>query len=296
MLLGHHANMRSLTAVATALVAASTSTVMAVGTNHPDNDYTCRSERHPNPVIMLHGLMSSSHVGLNKLEEWLQDHDFCTFSLTYGVSTNPSVGGLTPIADSSKEIESFIRDVKRRTGASKVDLVGHSEGAFQALYVAKFGKVAQDIDKIVGIAPPTHGTEPASISQYVDGLKELDQLLASISYTAAGCGACFDLVENGGAVKRLTDGKIVQPGNSVTIIASKTDEVLIPPETAFVREPGVTNIWLQDVCPQDMTQHIPEGYDENIWNLVLNALQKTPRRRFQCVPGPPPFTGRSSAQ
>ncbi|CEJ86944.1 hypothetical protein VHEMI04255 [[Torrubiella] hemipterigena] len=284
--------MRIQTAAALVAISSLASTPFAMNTSNPDNNYSCRSDKHPNPVVMLHGLMSSALVGLNKLEKWLQDQDFCTFSLTYGISSlDPTIGGITPVAESAVEIEDFIKDVKRRTGASKIDLIGHSEGGFQALYVAKFGKIAQDLDKIVAIAPPTHGVHPVSISEYVDGLKALNELLAGLSYTAAGCGACFDLTEGGGGVTRLTDGKIVQPGNKVTIIASRTDEVLFPPETAFVHESGVTNIWVQDVCPKDTTQHVPEGYDMNIWNIALNALEGKPKRRFRCVASPPAYLG-----
>ena len=51
-----------------------------------------------------------------------------------------------------------------QTGAAKADLVGHSEGGFQTLYVTKTQGISDRIDKVVAIVPPTHGTTVAGIT------------------------------------------------------------------------------------------------------------------------------------
>jgi len=38
------------------------------------------------------------------------------------------VGGLTDIRDSAKELDTFVDKVLEATGATQVDLIGHSEG------------------------------------------------------------------------------------------------------------------------------------------------------------------------
>jgi triacylglycerol esterase/lipase EstA (alpha/beta hydrolase family) len=68
------------------------------------------------------------------------------------------VEGLKPISESAAEVVEFMRDVKSKTGAEKIDLVGHSEGAFQTLYATKFGEVKDLVQRVFAIAPPTHGT------------------------------------------------------------------------------------------------------------------------------------------
>lgn len=203
-------------------------------------------------------------------------------------AASPSSADSKPIKDSAPQIAAYIKEVVRKTGHAQVDLVGHSEGAFQTLYVPKFEGVTHLVDKIAAIAPPTHATT-------FDGLYKLAYLLGNGSREAVddvlyavGCAACDDLGTGGAAVKRLNDGKpIVQPGNSLTVIASKHDELVTPPETSFVHEHGVNNLWVQDTCKFDPVGHIGEAYDLNVWNLVKNVLDEKPGREFVCVAGSP---------
>ncbi|KAJ5896988.1 uncharacterized protein N7473_006387 [Penicillium subrubescens] len=269
------------TVLTTSLLAASAASATGI------NDFSCTSDS--NPVVLLHGLGATYYEDLNYLQYWLQNQGYCTFSLTYGAYDGfPFVGGLKPINESASEIAAYIKEVLQKTGKTKVDLVGHSEGAFQSLYVPKFEGVSGLIDKIAAIAPPTHATSFA-------GLIDLAYLLGNASRTvvgdvldAVGCGACDDLVSGGAAITRLNDGTpIVQEGNKVTIIASKYDELVTPPKTSFIDEDGVTNRWVQDTCPLDPVGHIGEAYDLNVWNLVKNVLDDTPDRKFVCLLGSP---------
>ncbi|KAJ5132084.1 hypothetical protein N7448_006242 [Penicillium atrosanguineum] len=251
------------------------------------NDYSCTSDS--NPVVLLHGLGATYYEDLNYMQYWLQNQGYCTYSLTYGAYEGfPLVGGLKHIADSAPEIAAFIKEVVEKTGKSKVDLVGHSEGAFQSLYVPKFEGVSGLIDKIAAIAPPTHDTTFAGLYNLAYLLGNLTRDVVADVLDTVGCGACDDLGPDGAAIVRLNDGNpIVQEGNKVTIIASKYDELVTPPETAFVHEDGVTNLWIQSTCPLDPVGHIGEAYDLNVWNLVKNVLDETPNRKFICLLGSP---------
>ncbi|RZS36553.1 lipase (class 2) [Herbihabitans rhizosphaerae] len=239
-----------------------------------DNDFSCRlSPEHPRPVVVLHGLGATYYEDLNFLQADLAQRGWCTFSLTYGAYPGfPFVGGLRAIADSAPEIKAFVQRVAKATGAQKVDIVGHSEGGFQSLYVTKTQGISHLIDKVVAIAPPTHGTT-------FGGLYKLAYLFGSVSRELIdqvlrlfGCPACTDLGPDGRAVKVLNDGPITRPGVTYTIITSRYDEMVTPTETSFVREPGVTNQYVQDFCPLDPVGHIGEAYDTNVWHLVRNAL------------------------
>ncbi|KAJ6167125.1 hypothetical protein N7470_002572 [Penicillium chermesinum] len=264
-----------------ALLGASTAFASAI------NDYSCESSS--NPVVLLHGLGATYYEDLNFLQFWLQNDGYCTYSLTYGAYEGfPFVGGLKPIKESAPEIAAFIKEVVQKTGKSKVNLVGHSEGAFQSLYVPKFEGVADLIDKIIPIAPPTHATTFANLYDLAYILGNASRALIGEVLDTVGCGACNDLGPDGAAVDRLNDGTpILQPGNEITVIASKSDELVTPPETAFIHEAGVKNTWIQDTCPLDPVGHIGEAYDLNVWNLVKNALDSTPDRKFVCVLGSP---------
>lgn len=267
-------------------------TPMPVANNPPSlahNDFSCRSSSHMNPVVLLHGLGATYYEDLNALEAWLKLQDFCTFSITYGAYDGfPLVGGLKPIAESSEQVAAFIEEVKTKTAASKIDLVGHSEGGFLVLYTPKFGGVANIVDRIVAIAPPTHGTTFANLIDIAYLAGNGSRELVGEAVDAVGCSACNDLLGDGSAVMKMNDGEpIVQSGNQATIITSRFDELVTPTTTAFVTEDSVNNIYIQDYCPLDIAGHIGEAYDTNVWNLVLNSLEDRIGRRFFCLAGPP---------
>lgn len=267
----------------TALAATASAIPTARDLSH--NDFSCKSPR--NPVVLLHGLGATFYEDINFLETFLKTKGFCTFSITYGDYDGfPLVGGLKPIAESSQQIAAFVKQVQQKTGASKIDLVGHSEGAFQSLYTPKFGGIASIIDNIVAIAPPTHGTNFAGLYKLAQTLginNGVDAILNKV-----GCKACTELVTGGAAIQKLNDGSpIVQQGTTVTVIASRFDELVTPTMTSFIDEAGVNNIYVQDYCPFDPVGHIGEAYDLNVWNLVLNSLEKQVGRKFICLLGSP---------
>ncbi|KAJ3495905.1 hypothetical protein NLG97_g3052 [Lecanicillium saksenae] len=254
------------------------------------NDFSCRSSDHPNPVVVLHGLGATYYEDLNFLEGFLQTKGFCTFSLTYGAYDGfPFVGGLKPIDESSHQIAALIKEVHEKTGASKIDIVGHSEGGFQSLYVPKFRDgISELVDNIVAIAPPTHGTTFANLWKLAPLLGKNSREDIGAILRKVGCAPCDEISVEGSSIKKLNDGNpIVQPGNKVTVIASKYDELVTPTTTSFVEEDGVNNIYVQDYCPFDPVGHIGEAYDLNVWNLVLNSLENQVGRKFICLAGSP---------
>jgi pimeloyl-ACP methyl ester carboxylesterase len=270
-----------------AVLALFSSIVSAYVYTDPNNDFSCRSSSHPNPVVTLHGLGATYYEDINYLGDWLRTQGFCVFRLTYGAYEGfPFIGGLTPVSDSAAEIASFVRQVQSQTGATKVDLVGHSEGGFQSLFVPKFQGVAPIVERIVAIAPPTHGTtfdNLETLAIALDASAAVNDVLKTL-----GCFACTDLTIGASAVQALDQGPIVQPGNRVTIITSRTDELVTPPSISFItNEPNVTNQYVQDACPLDPVGHIGEGYDLNVWNMVLNALEDAHGRLFPCSFGSP---------
>ena len=244
---------------------------------------------HPDPVVLLHGLGANASEDINLLQSHLAGEGYCTWAFTYGAHPGFGfVGGLRPIADSAAEIRDRILAVLATTGASRVDLVGHSEGAFQSLYVTKTQGIADRIDSVVAIAPPTHGTTFGGLYRLAYLFGAASRQLVDRVLTTFGCPACSDLGTDGTAVQRLDDGPIAQPGVRYTVITSRTDLLVTPTETSFVREPGVVNQYVQDFCPLDPVGHLGEAYDPNVWRLVDNALDPASAvTRFRCAVGFP---------
>jgi len=247
------------------------------------NDWTCQpSAAHPRPVVLLHGLGSNAQQNWTMHGPAVAKADYCVFSVTYGV-TQYGFGGLAPIDASAREIGAFIDRVLEATGAAKVDLVGHSEGAFQSLYVTKVTGYAPKVGRVVALAPPTHGTTFAGIVTL--GRTLGGQELVNAFTDGAGCFACTDLIEGGPGVARLVDGPIAQPGVAYTIVATRYDAVVTPTSTSFVREPGVTNYYIQDRCPFDPVGHIGIAADTGVTSMILNGLD--PAAPVRCGVGLP---------
>jgi triacylglycerol esterase/lipase EstA (alpha/beta hydrolase family) len=245
-----------------------------------------RSETHPNPLVLLHGLGGNGPGNYSYLGPYLAARGYCAFTLTYGqASPAIPVGGTVSIAQSAAEIEAFVDRVRTATGAAKVDLVGHSEGGFQSIYGPKVRGYAAKVGKVVALAPPTHGTTfggLVSVGAFLGLGPLVDQVLREF-----GCPACEELIVGGAAVDQLTGGPIAQPGVKYTVIASRFDALVTPHETSFIREPGVRNEFVQDSCPIDPVGHVGLAFDPTVAQLVANALDPAHASRVVCGFGPP---------
>jgi len=250
------------------------------------NNWSCQpSAAHPQPVVLLHGLGGNGPGNFSTLGPYLASAGFCAYAPTYGEAVpGVPVGGITPIPQSAAEISAFIGQVLAATGAAKVDLVGHSEGAFQALYGPKFvaGEAAA-IARVVALAPPTHGTSFDSLVTIADdlGVSPLTDVII-----AAGCPACSGLTTGSSLVASLNAGPVAQPGIAYTIIASTHDELVTPYGTEFVNEPGVADETVQNFCPLDPVGHIGLAYDTDVAQLVRNALDPANPVPVTCSAGP----------
>lgn len=251
------------------------------------DDWTCRpSAAHPNPVVLLHGLGGNGPGNYSYLGPQVAAAGYCAFSLTYG-QASPAfpVGGTVSITKSAPEIAAFIDRVLTTTGAAKVDIVGHSEGGFHSLYGPKVLGYSGKVGHVVAMAPPTHGTTFGGLVSVGDflGLRPVvDIVLATF-----GCQACPEILVGGSAVQALTSGPIAQPGVEYTIIATKYDALVTPHETSFVREPGVRNMFVQDVCPFDPVGHVGLAFDSGVAQMVINGLDPAAAKPVVCGFGPP---------
>jgi triacylglycerol esterase/lipase EstA (alpha/beta hydrolase family) len=258
----------------------------ATGPSAGFNDWNCRpSAAHPEPVVLLHGLGGNGPGNFSALGPYLASAGFCAYAPTYGEAIpGVPVGGITPIPQSAAEIAAFIGRVLAATGAAKADLVGHSEGGFQALYGPKFvpGEAAT-VARVVALAPPTHGTTFASLVTIADSLGASPLTDAIL---AAGCPACNELTTGSDLVASLNTGPVAQPGIAYTIIASTHDELVTPYGTEFVSEPGVDNETVQASCPLDPVGHIGLAYDTDVAQLVRNALDPAHPVPLTCTAGP----------
>lgn len=232
-------------------LSAISATVAAPLTRRGVNDFSCKpSSADQRPLVFLHGLGATYYEDLNFMQDYFSSMSYCTFSITYGAYDGfPYVGGLKAIDESAPQLAAYIETVLEKTGASQVDLIGHSEGGFMSLYLPKFDAKGK-VRRVAAIAPPSHGTDFASLYKLALALGPAGTTLTKDVLDLFGCDACADLVVGSPIINKLNNGGIAQSGVQYTIITSKADELVTPaPAASFVSEAGVRNVLIQDVCP-----------------------------------------------
>ena len=231
------------------------------------NDWSCKpSAEHPYPVILVPGTFESMAKNWSTLSPYLKSAGYCVFALNYG-ETN-GVYATAPVADSAQELAPFVDAVRASTGAKKVDLVGHSQGGMMPRYYMGFLGGANNVNKLIGIAPSNHGTEGVIVPP--------PGFVADPNYTGLGCAACADQQAGSAFMQKLNSIGDTVAGPSYTVISTVHDEVVIPYNSQFLSGPArqVTNITIQDKCPADLFEHDQTPNDPVVHQIVAHALGK----------------------
>jgi triacylglycerol lipase len=251
------------------------------------NDFSCRpSAAHPDPVVLVHGLGATMGENWATYAPLLANHGYCVFALTYGLDPGePFVGGLQRMEDSSAELASFVDRVLAATGASKVDLVGHSEGTVMPQYYLKFRGGAAKVDKYVAITPLYDGTTLLGIGALLAALEAAfpDQAAQFTAGFDTLCGSCQEFLRGSPFLQHLyADGVYAVPGVSYTTIMTRYDELVTPYTSGRLDAPNATNIVVQDECGLDFAEHIAVAFDPTVGQDILNALDPAHRQPVPC--------------
>jgi len=278
----------------------------------PGSNVPCSpSAEHPDPVILVHGLAADQNDNWQALSPFLADNGYCVYSLTYGNMTSDprpldELGALTDMAASAEELAVFVEQVQTATHASKVDIVGHSEGGTVPDYYLKFLGGSTAVAHFVTLSGVIHGTR-------LGGLAELYDLGAAYGFSPeetalAGplCTACTQMFTGSAfmvsrdapnaqaspteAATCPYDGAAVD-GVSYTSLATQYDELVQPYTSDFI-DPrcagrtsgiGVDNIVVQHQCVTDLADHVDISADPVAAQDVLNALDPAKAQPVRCV-------------
>jgi triacylglycerol lipase len=253
------------------------------------NDFGCRpSAAHPDPVVLVHGLGATMGENWATMSPLLKNNGYCVFALTYGLDPGEQyVGGLQPMEQSSAELADFVDKVLAATDASKVDLVGHSEGTVMPQHYLKFRGGAAKVDKYVAITPLYQGTTLLGIGALVGALETAYPPLAGpiSAGLAKYCGSCEEFLKGSPFLQHLyADGVYAVPGVTYTTIMTRYDELVTPYTSGRLTAPNATNIVVQDQCPIDFAEHVAVAFDPTVGQDILNALDPAHRKPVPCRP------------
>jgi triacylglycerol esterase/lipase EstA (alpha/beta hydrolase family) len=254
------------------------------------NDASCRpSGAHPYPVVLVNGTLENMNDNWQGASPLLANNGYCVFAFNYGgVSQDAPVQSTGAIEESAAELASFVTSVLNITGATKVDLVGHSQGGMMPRYYIKYLGGAAEVDKLVGLAPSNNGTtldEIATLGALLGLLEPVNQFLSG------PCEACVEQETGSPFLTALNAGGETAPGVTYTVIATSKDEVVTPYTSAYLpAAPNVTNILVQNQCVLDNTDHTEIAYDPIALTDMLNALDPAHPHPVPCEIVNP-FTG-----
>ncbi|MER5685312.1 alpha/beta fold hydrolase [Streptomyces sp. NPDC002205] len=244
------------------------------------NDYSCKpSAAHPRPVVLVHGTFGNSVDNWLVLAPYLVGRGYCVYSLDYGQLPGvPFFNGLGPIDESAGQLDSFVDKVLAATGASKADIVGHSQGGMMPNYYLKFLGGAAKVNALIGLAPSNHGTTLLGLTNLLPYFPGAEDLLNAHTPGLA------DQMAGSPFITKLNAGGDTVPGVRYTVIATRYDEVVTPYRTQYLDGPNVRNVLLQDLCPFDLSEHVAIGTVDLIaYHEVANALDPTHATPTTCA-------------
>lgn len=253
------------------------------------------SPERPVPVILVHGTGGGGQTNWGPYVPMLTNHGFSVFTLTYGAIPGSSwpvsaMGGMRHIEDSAAEFGEFAEKVLASTGAEQFDVVGHSQGTIVPNYWAKFLGGKGKIRRYVSLAPLWHGTEAFGT---VRGALGAFSMRFGVGGGIASSVSIPQMIAGSEFLEKLnSDGGPYVEGIEYTNISTEHDEFVNPYTNGQVPGgPGmdVTNIIVQDGCPDDRSDHLGICGSERAATIVLNALDDLDQKPLPCGFVPPFF-------
>ncbi|MBJ7289323.1 alpha/beta fold hydrolase [Williamsia sp.] len=259
------------------------------------NNYSCKARAGDRPIVLVHGTWESAYDNFANISPELTKAGYCTYTFNYGITKPldgggaialiPGANGTGDIPRSAGQLQTFIDSVLSKTGASKVDIVGHSQGGLLARQYLKFNGGQSKVQKLITLGATNHGTTLDGIGSLGRAINNLGINILGVAQLPVGVSGIQQVVGSD-VVNGVNAGGDTLPGIDYTIIRTLRDEVTTPSQSTFLTAgPGATvkNITLQDNCPLDQSDHVSMSYSPRAISLIKRALDggKTP---LVCLP------------
>jgi triacylglycerol lipase len=212
----------------------------------------CATPRHPRPVVLVPGTFDAT--SWMAIGDALAARGYCVSRFQY------SGAGAGSIPRSAQQLGALVQRVLARTHATRVSIVGHSQGGLVARYYVRFLGGASKVDDLVALAPPNHGTTTPLV---IPGI-------------VLGCIACVQQTAGSTFLATLNAGDGTPPPVDYTVVETRYDVVVTPYDSAFLRGAAsrITNVMLQDRCPADAAGHLDITSDPVALQWVEDALAR----------------------
>lgn len=248
------------------------------------------SSAHPYPVVLVHATLADEGSNWVTLAPLLANNGYCVYAFNYGATLaslelwpfiGPRIDGLNHIEHSAEELRSFVNNVLSKTGAAKVDLVGHSQGGMMPNYYIKLLGGASKVNVLIGLSPSNHGTTLGGLTKLLEVFPFASEIVGGL-LEFFGAPSLPEQEETSAFIKKLFgSGEPVVSGVRYVVIQTTHDEVVTPYTHAFLSGSNVTNITIQNQCPSDPVAHIGMFDDSPALQNVLNQLSSIPNPSFK---------------
>jgi triacylglycerol esterase/lipase EstA (alpha/beta hydrolase family) len=208
------------------------------------------------PIVAVAGLMQDANT-LAPLTKALKAQGF---DVTLFV---PPDMGMGDINDYAAQLGKTVDGVVRKTGARKVDLIGHSEGGLTARRYVQTTERAP-VHTLISMGTPQQGTEVLDLT----GDWLLDPLLKGFT---AGSVALQQMTVGSMFLVDLNDQNDPTPGD-VRYLAIGTEKDGVTQPVARSAIPGAEHVVMQTACPGRNVGHF--GLLEDAWvrQVILSVL------------------------
>lgn len=256
------------------------------------NRWDCKlSAKHPRPVVLVHGTWVDQYQSFASLAPRLAEEGYCVFSLNLGRTVDAEfpmakLYGTNDIHESAKELAGFVGQVKEKSGAGQVDLVGWSQGGIIIRTYLKYqgganlkNPARNEVKRVVTLGSPHRGTTLSGLASLVAWGGLLDVFPEYIGPAGP------QLVEGSPFLAKLNQGGETFAGIEYTSIYSPFDEIVNPSENARLEAvPGavVHNIDVHEACDVDFSTHEALPYAKRSLALTLQALDPQGQHHVPC--------------
>jgi triacylglycerol esterase/lipase EstA (alpha/beta hydrolase family) len=237
----------------------------------PGANTGCRpTSAHRFPVVLTEGTFANMYNSFGAIAPDLVNNGYCVYAFNYGQTVVPSMfDAMGNIPKSAGQLATFVNRVLSETGASKVDIVGWSQGGMMPRYYINDLGGASKVNMLVGLAPSNYGT---TVDGFTTLISDFGLLGVSTALLSVKCEACVQQLMGSSFLNNLNQKPTVSNVKYV-VIETDNDEVVTPYTNAFLpAAPNVQNIVLQNQCVQDGSDHLSIAYDSNALADMINAL------------------------
>ena len=172
----------------------------------------------------------------------------------------------------------FVEDVLTWSGASKVDLVGHSQGALATRAYIKYYGGETKVDKMISLSGPNAGTEFVPLIEFFAG-----PILAPFGITCESLSPCVQMGLNSEFITDLNDSGMTPGDIDYYAFYTNNDKLVWYWSTGIFGLPIIsydnarlgsdaTNIEIGQMCPLRIVGHLGMIIDPVPIHMTLDAL------------------------